>query len=56
MVLPSGEIIDIGDEKFSSVSSTKNDSSDAEKILDAAPTVFNSEQLRTLEKLKNEIP
>ncbi len=31
-------------------------SGDDTEILDAAPTVFNSEELRTLEKLKNEIP
>ncbi len=32
---------------------TQNNSVDAEKILDAEPTVFNSEQLRILESLKN---
>jgi hypothetical protein len=32
---------------------TEHNSVDAEKILDAEPTVFNSEQLRILESLKN---
>lgn len=50
IVLPTGETVEIGDEKFSSGSTTKHNSSDAGKIIPKNVTGINSGDAEILDK------